>query len=167
MAEVVMLPRAWEPGLALAIPSVLDPHPAGLGALPAEWVVADGVTLRSGTRLDHVVVGPNGVFAITVDGTATPATIGTDGLYRNGSRVALPVKRALLGARELRGALDMSILAYPVLITALEAPGHQLDRLGVVPADRLAEHIWSHPGFPLRRSQRVELQWGLRSLLRG
>ena len=164
MAEVVMLPRAWERGLALATPPQLDRHPAGLDSLPAEWVVIDDVQLRSGAHLDHVVVGPNGVFTVGLDPADTPAIIGEDGLYRHGVRVALPVKRALFGARELRAALGLATIAYPVLVTAIAADHHQLDRLGVVPGDRIAEHIWSHPGFPLRRSQRMELQWGLRAL---
>jgi hypothetical protein len=113
MAEVVMLPRAWERGLALATPPQFDRHPAGLDSLPAEWVVIDDVLLRSGALLDHVVVGPNGVFTIGLDPADTPATIGEDGLYRHGLRVALPVKRALFGAHELRAALGLASIAYP------------------------------------------------------
>ena len=166
MAEILMLPRAWERGLALATPPQLDRHPAGLGSLPAEWVVFDDISLRSGRHLDHVVIGPNGVFTIGLDPADTPATIGPDGLYRQGLRVALPVKQALFGARELRIALGLATIAYPVLVTDIAADRHQLDRLGVVPGDHIAEYIWSHPGFPLRRSQRIELQWGVRALKR-
>jgi len=72
------------------------------------------------------------------------------------------VKQALAAAHEARGALGLATLAYPILVTALRAPRHHLDRLGVVPGHRIAEHIWSHPGFPLRRSQRAEILWTLR-----
>jgi hypothetical protein len=166
MAEVILLPRAWERGLAVATPPQVDPHPAGLDSLPAEWVVIDDVQLRSGARIDYVVVGPNGVFTIGVDPADSPATLGESGLYRHGVRVALPVKRALSGAHELRAALGLANIAYPVLVTPITADRHQLDRLGVVPGDRIASYIWSHPGSPLRRSQRMELQWGLKALAR-
>jgi hypothetical protein len=53
------------------------------------------------------------------------------------------------------------LFAYPILVAALEADRHQLDRLGVVAGDRIAEYIWSHPGLPLRRSQRQEVLWSL------
>ncbi|HLE39430.1 MAG TPA: nuclease-related domain-containing protein [Acidimicrobiia bacterium] len=162
MAEVVALPGRWLYDVALATPPRPRVHPAGLEHLPSDWSVVDGVTLPSGPRIDHVVVGPNGVFTVGVDPETIPAEIHDDGLYRHGVRVTTPVKHALLGAHELRRALGLVTIAYPILVTAIQASRHHLDRLGVVPGERIAEHIWSHPGLPLRRSQRVEVLWALR-----
>jgi len=162
MAEVVTHPGWWTHDVALATPPQPRLHPAGLDHLPTEWSVVDDLTLPSGARIDHVVVGPNGVFTIGIDPESMPADVGEDGIYRNGVRVTMPVKHALAAAHEARGALGLATLAYPILVTALRAPRHHLDRLGVVPGHRIAEHIWSHPGFPLRRSQRAEILWTLR-----
>ena len=52
------------------------------------------------------------------------------------------------------------------LATPSEPHPAGIDRLGVVAGDRIAEYIWSHPGLPLRRSQRLEVQWALRRPLR-
>ena len=60
--------------------------------LPADWTVTGPVTLP-GCEVDHVVVGPNGVFTVVVESAAVPATIGADGIYRHGARVTAPVKR--------------------------------------------------------------------------
>lgn len=162
MAEVVALPGRGLYDVALATPPRPRVHPAGLEHLPSEWTVIDGVTLRSGAQIDHVVVGPNGLFTVGVDPETIPAEIGDDGLYRHGIRVTTPVKHALLGAHELGRTVGRATIAYPILVTAIRAPRHHLERLGVVPGNRIAEHIWSHPGFPLRRSQRAELLWALR-----
>lgn len=162
MAEVMTHPAWWSHDVVLATPPNPRRHPVGLDHLPSEWSVVDDVMLPSGARLDHVVVGPNGVFTVAVDPEATPAEVADDGIYRNGLRVTLPVKRALAAAHEIRGSLSLATIAYPILVAELRAPRHHLDRLGVVPGDRIAEHIWSHPGFPLRRSQRAEILWALR-----
>jgi hypothetical protein len=162
MAEVVTHPGWWSHDVALATPPSPRLHPAGLDRLPSEWVVVDGVSLRSGAKIDHVVIGPNGVFTLGVDPETMPADIGDDGIYRNGVRVTIPVKHALRGAHELRGDLGLAVIAYPILVTPLRGEHHRLDRLGVVPGERIAEHIWSHPGFPMRRSQRAEVLWTLR-----
>lgn len=122
----------------------------------------DRILLGSGSAIDHVVVGPNGVFAITIDPDPSPALAAPDGIYRDGARVTTPVKTALHQAHDLRHCLGLETIAYPILVAAVDSSRHHLDRLGVVPGDRIAEHIWSHPGFPLRRSQRAEILWALR-----
>ena len=165
MAEVVIHPGWWTNDVAVATPPQPRLRPAGLDHLPSEWSVVDDVTLRSGARIDHVIVGPNGVFTVGIDPETMPADVGDDGIYRNGVRVTIPVKHALADAHELRSNLGMDTVAYPILVTALRAPRHHLDRLGVVPGERIAEHIWSHPGFPLRRSQRAEVVWALRRFI--
>src|SRR3990172_13005692 len=162
MAEVVSLPGRWLYDVAVATRRRPRVHPAGLAPLPADWRVVDGVTLPSGPRIDHVEVGPNGVFTVGVDPETIPAEIHDDGLYRHGVRVTTPVKHALLGAHELRRALGLVTIAYPILVTAIQASRHHLDRLGVVPGERIAEHIWSHPGLPPRRSARGGGRWGAR-----
>lgn len=163
MAEVIALRTAWAGDCVLATPSA--PHPAGIDRLPAEWSVIDDVH-AAGVRIDHVVIGPNGVFTINIDPDPRPAAIGEDGIYRDGTRVTTTVKDALLGAFRLRGELGEGEFAYPILISSIDHPRHQLDRLGVVPGDYIAEYIWSHPGLPMRRSQRLEVQWALRRPLR-
>ena len=158
MAEVIALRGGWADDYALATPV---PWPrAGLERLPAEWTVVDQVWV-GGTMIDHVVVGPNGVFTVGVDPDPTPAVPGDDGLYRAGRRVTSPVKEAAQAAHLLRREAHGRLFAYPILVSALEGERHQLDRLGVVPGDRIAEYIWSHPGLPLRRSQRQEVLWSL------
>ncbi len=163
MADVIALRSAWADDYTLATPTV--PHPAGLDRLPTEWSVTDAVSI-AGVRVDHVIVGPNGVFTINVDPDPRPADVGPDGIYREGNRVTTTVKDALMAANRLRTELGGRVFAYPILVSTLAADRHQLDRLGVVPGDRIAEYIWSHPGLPLRRSQRLEVQWALRRPLR-
>lgn len=163
MAEVIALHGAWADNHALATP-VSWPR-AGLERLPAEWTVVDQVSV-AGAQLDHVVVGPNGVFTVVVDPDPQPATPTEDGIYRAGVRVTTPVKEAVRAAHLLRREARGMLFAYPILVAALDADRHQLDRLGVVPGDRIAEYIWSHPGLPLRRSQRQEVLWSLHRPMR-
>ena len=163
MAEAIALRAAWADEYALATHSA--PHPAGIDRLPTEWSVIDDAVI-GGVVIDYVVVGPNGVFTINVDPDPRPATIGDDGIYRDGSRVTSAVKDALMAASRLRDDQGGRVFAYPILVSTLDAERHQLDRLGVVAGDRIAEYIWSHPGLPLRRSQRLEVQWALRRPLR-
>jgi hypothetical protein len=158
MADVIALRTAWADDYALATPTT--PHPAGLDRLPSEWSVTDAVVI-GGIRVDHVIVGPNGIFTVNVDPDPRPADVGPDGIYREGARVTTTVKDALMAANRIRAELGEQVFAYPILISPLTADRHQLDRLGVVPGDRLAEYVWSHPGLPLRRSQRVAAQWAL------
>lgn len=162
MADVLTMP--WIADVAVAAQSPAPTIAAALDRLPADWSVADGVDLGQGAAVDRVIVGPNGVFTIAFDRDPTPVSPGPDGLYRNQVRVTTPVKQTLMGAHRLRGALSLPALAYPILVAAINLPDHHLDRLGVVPGHRIAEHIWSHPGFPLRRSQRHEILWSLRRL---
>ena len=46
-----------------------------------------GPVLVAGRTLDRVVVGPNGVFAVSLDPDPRPATLAADGLFRGGRRV--------------------------------------------------------------------------------
>lgn len=132
-----------------------------LDTLPDEWSLVDRVSL-GGVSVDHVVVGPNGVFTVAVDPDSRPATPADDVIYRGGLRITDTVKSALTVAHRLRRESRGRLFAYPILVTTLEGDRHQLDRLGVVPGERLAEYIWSHPGLPLRRSERIETLWALR-----
>jgi len=158
MAEVIALRSEWAHDYAVATPG--PAHRAGLDTLPREWTVVDDIPI-AGAMIDHVVVGPNGVFTIAVDLNPEPAIPGDDGLYRAGGRVTTPVKNALMAAHRLRAETHGRLFAYPILVTAIAADAEQLDRLGVVRGDRIAEYIWSHPGLPLRRSQRHEILWTL------
>ena len=74
------------------------------------------------------------------------------------------VKSALGAAHDLRSRVGSIVFAYPLLVTAVVGDREHLDRLGVVPGDRIAEAIWTHPGRPMRRSVRLEAMWALRSL---
>lgn len=142
-----------------------DSDPAGLARLPAEWQVVDRVVVDDAV-IDHAVVGPNGVFAVAIDPDPSPATVADDGLYRNAERVTTPVKQILMGAHSLRRQVGSRLFAYPMLVTSLADTPGRLDRLGVIPAGRIPEAIWSHPGVPLTRAQRMETLWTLRGLTR-
>ena len=135
---------------------------AGLARLPSEWQTIDHIVLDD-VIIDYVIVGPNGVFAISVDPDPAPATVEGDGLYRNGIRVTTTVKSAIMAAHELRRRVGEQLFAYPLLVTAV-ASVDQLGRLGVTPGHRIPEAIWSHVGSPLTRTQRMEITWALRSL---
>lgn len=162
MAQSFTLPADWSHGLAVATPDS-GPSRVGLHRLPAEWQVVDQVVLPD-VVVDHVVVGPNGLFTVSIDPDPRPATIEHDGLYREGARVTHAVKAALAAAHDLRDRMAHSVFAYPLLVTEVAGDRAHLDRLGVVHGDRLAEAIWSHPGMPMRRSTRLETIWALRSL---
>lgn len=162
MAQTFAIPD-WSADLALATPHAAAGDVAGLRSLPTEWQVVDRVVLDD-VVVDHVVVGPNGVFTVTVDPDRTPAYVADDGLYRSGSRVTHAVKSALTSAHQLRSTVGERVFAYPLLVSAVAGDRAHLDRLGVVAGDRIAEAIWSHPGLPMRRSARLETVWALRSL---
>jgi len=162
MAQGFTLPADWTDRLSVATPDVAT-DAAGLHRLPAEWQVVDRVVLADAI-VDHAVVGPNGIFTVSIDPDPTPATVEHDGLYRSGHRVTHAVKSALAAGHDLRRRLGSHLFAYPILVTAVAGDRTHLDRLGVVPGDRIAEAIWTHPGRPMRRSERLEAIWGLRSL---
>jgi hypothetical protein len=125
--------------------------------LPDDWAMV-GPVLIAGRTLDRVVVGPNGVFAVTLDPDPRPATLGDDALHRGGQRVTHQVKQALAAAFALRGVLAAAGIAtfpYPVLVS--RGADGLLGRLRVVPPGCLASAVWRHPGYPLRRSERARV----------
>ena len=125
--------------------------------LPEDWTMV-GPLLIAGRTLDRVAVGPNGVFAVSLDPDPRPATLGADGLFRGGRRVTTLVKQALAAAFDLRGTLataGIDVFPYPVLVT--RGPDGMLGRLRVVPPGCLASAVWSHPGRPLLRSERARV----------
>lgn len=164
MAQAVSLPNADPPALAaVSSAAAAEATVPLLDTLPAEWEQLHDV--RVGHQVvDHVVIGPNGLFTIDIDADPEVAVAKDDGIYRMGSRVTTPVKAALLGAFRLRARLGEDVFPYPILVTPLEASHHMLGRLGVVPGERIAELIWAHPGRPLRRSERVKILSTLRAL---
>lgn len=152
------------PQLALVTPHRSESEdPAGLHRLPSEWETVDAV--RVGTLvIDHVVVGPNGVFTVILDPDPTPVVATEEGLYRNGTRITTLVKQAAMTPFALRSASGGRIFAYPMLVASIEGGRACLDRLGVIPGNGIPEAIWSHPGMSLSRTSRVETVWSLRSL---
>ena len=162
MAHALTLVDAWAPDLALATPHTPSDDVAGLSHLPTEWQVIDDVVLDDAI-IDHVVIGPNGVFAVSIDPDPVPATVASDGLYRDGVRVTTTVKSAIMAAHDLRRRVGERMFAYPLLVTAIAEHG-QLDRLGVVPGHRIPEAIWSHAGSPLTRTQRAKITWDLEGI---
>ncbi len=164
MAQAVAYPDSWASDLALATPHAPPGDHAGLSRLPSEWLTIDRIVLDD-VLIDHVVVGPNGVFAVSVDSDPEPATVEWDGLYRDGVRVTRTVKAALMAAHDLRQRVGHRFFAYPLLVTAIAGTDGQLDRLGVVPGGRIPEVIWSHAGTPLTRTQRTEIVWALQGLI--
>ncbi len=125
--------------------------------LPEDWAMV-GPVLVAGRTLDRVVVGPNGVFAVSLDPDPRPATLAPDGLYRGGRRVTGQVKQALaaaFGLRRVLAAAGIMVFPYPVLV-ARGADG-MLGRLRVVSPGCLASAVWRHPGRPLLRSERARV----------
>jgi hypothetical protein len=136
------------PHLTLVIASERPDH------LPEDWTMV-GPILVAGRTLDRVVVGPNGVFAVSLDPDPRPATLEPDGLFRGGRRVTTQVKQALAAAFDLRRVLataGIDVFPYPVLVT--RGADGMLGRLRVVPPGCLASAVWCHPGRPLLRSER-------------
>ncbi|MBN2114684.1 MAG: hypothetical protein JW785_11235 [Acidimicrobiia bacterium] len=132
-------------------------EPAYRDRLTEDWVIV-GPVLVAGRTLDRVVVGPNGVFAVSLDADPRPALLAEDGLYRGSMRTTHQVKQALAAAFDLRRVLaeaGIDVFPYPVLV-ARGADG-MLGRLRVVPPGCLASAVWSHPGRPLRRSERARV----------
>jgi hypothetical protein len=162
MAQGFTLPTEWSDEVAVAAPYMAS-DVAGLRLLPSEWQVVDRVVLND-SIIDHAIVGPNGLFTVSIDPDRAPATVEHDGLYRSGVRVTHAVKSALGAASDLRSRVGSNVFAYPLLVTPVTGDRSHLDRLGVVPGDRIAEAIWTHPGRPMRRSERLEVMWALRSL---
>lgn len=163
MAPASTLTDEWASAISLATPAATAADPTGLSRLPAEWQTVDRVVLEDAV-IDHVVVGPNGVFAVAVDPDPRPVHMGHDGLYREQHRLTTTVKSALAAAFSLRERVGQRLFAYPMLVTPLDGAAANLDRLGVIPAGGIPEAIWSHPGRPLTRTQRLETLWSLRSL---
>jgi hypothetical protein len=163
MAHAFTLTEEWADAISLAAPTSAADDPAGLRRLPSEWQAVDRVVLED-VVIDHVIVGPNGVFAVAIDPDPRPVSLGPDGLYREGHRLTTTVKSALAAAFSLRGRVGSRLFAYPLLVTPLDGSAANLDRLGVIPPGGIPEAIWSHPGQPLTRTQRLETLWSLRSL---
>ena len=131
--------------------------PARPDHLPEDWTTV-GPVLVAGRTLDRVVIGPNGVFAVSLDPDPRPATLSTDGLFRGGTRVTGQVKQALAAAFDLRrvlGEAGIDVFPYPVLVT--RGADGLLGRLRVVAPGCLASAVWRHPGRPLRRSERARV----------
>ena len=125
--------------------------------LPEDWTMVGPVLVAGGT-LDRVVVGPNGVFAVSLDPDPRPATLAAEGLFRGGRRVTAQVKQALAAAFDLRrvlAAAGSDVFPYPVLVT--RGADGLLGRLRVVPPGCLASAVWRHPGRPLLRSERARV----------
>jgi hypothetical protein len=156
MVQPLLAPTTAQPATRLRVVSAPDAGtPSGL---PEEWQAVVAVEV-AGFTIDQVVVGPNGVFTIAIDPAEQPAVLEDDGLYRESRRITTPVKSALAAAFALRSAfrdLGAKEFPYPLLVSPTDREGH-LGRLRIVPPHRFAEAIWSHPGRPLRRSQRCSL----------
>jgi hypothetical protein len=136
-----------------------EPHPGPepvFGALPSDWTVLPGSEIGA-LIVDAVILGPNGVFTVVEDPDLRPAALTPDGLYRAGSRVTTSVKRALAASFTLRRHLAEelpTVFPYPLLALHGHTDMGFVGRLRVLPADMVAEAVWTHPGRPLLRSER-------------
>jgi uncharacterized membrane protein YuzA (DUF378 family) len=120
-----------------------------LGALSDDYSVINGVTTASGD-LDHVVVGPTGVFAIeTKNWRGLVASTGTGELKQNGQAFGKPVGdfvRRTMAVREQVVALtrrnDLFIKAVMVFPKArVEAPFGTTSYAHCITDDQLCEYI--------------------------
>lgn len=153
----MLLPALPEVDAPAAPYLALVEAPARHDHLPEDWTMI-GPVLVAGHTLDRVVVGPNGVFAVSLDPDPRPASLASDGLFRGGRRVTTQVKQAQAAAFELRrvlGGAGIAVFPYPVLVT--RGADGMLGRLRVVSPGCLASAVWRHPGRPLLRSERARV----------
>src|SRR5512137_1432509 len=111
-------------GLPPAFPGVDGPAapyltlvatPARHDHLPDDWTMV-GPVLIAGRTVDRVAIGPNGVYAVSLDPDPRPASLAEEGLFRGGRRVTVQVKQALAAAFALRRVLaeaGIEVFPYP------------------------------------------------------
>jgi Nuclease-related domain len=91
-----------------------------LSRLPKGWYVFHDLTIGSrGANLDHLVVGPGGVFALNTKNLTGNVWIGDHAIRHNGKRTDFlrSVKREAQSASERLGrAVGFPVFAVPVLV---------------------------------------------------
>jgi len=92
---------------------------SGLGRLPEGWQVVNDVPVEeTGARIDHVLVGPAGVFALSVKNLTGTVWIGASGVRVNGHATDyLQTSRhdAHRATRLLSEVLDLPVDVRPVI----------------------------------------------------
>ena len=90
-----------------------------LGRLPEGWHLHNDVAVGElGERIDHVIVGPAGVFAVCAKNVSGNVWVGASGVRVNGHAtdfVQASLTEARLAARMLSAALERPIEVRPVL----------------------------------------------------
>lgn len=115
-----------------------------LGKLPGGWLVFQDVGLMD-ERIDYVVAGPRGVFAIDVWVDAGTVVANARGLFYNGRRNNRPIEQAMRQAGVLEEKLGVEV--KPVLaVVGADLTGREVDGLPVLRLDDLAESLLNDDG---------------------
>ena len=89
-----------------------------LGRLPAGWHLFNDIAVDRDANIDHVLVGPAGVFTVNAKHLTGKIWVGSRSILHNGHKTSfLPkaVAEAKRASNLLSAALDRSIEVYPVL----------------------------------------------------
>lgn len=130
-----------------------------LALLPAEWTVLHGVprrgraALRGGGDVDHVLVGPSGVFAVETKNWSGPVSISGPEVLVGGAPVhrspIVQVRReAAELARDLHAATPGSVPVRGVVCFAgavPDPPEADVDGTLLVSLERLRASVLAHP----------------------
>lgn len=133
--------------------------------LDERWVVVHDLTIGSkGANLDHLLIGPAGVFALNTKNLSGRLTVYDRAILQNGHKTAI-VPRALREARKVQehltaasgrpvGAWSVLVLAGKCEIQVKKPPSD----LTVVSASKLARWIAQLPGGKLTAGEVLSLE---------
>lgn len=132
-----------------------------LETLPSGWRVFHDLDL-GGENVDHLVIGPGGVFSLEVKNYSGKVTATPTGLYNKGERQDKIVKQAWRQSHKLRELLGVEVV--PILVfVGDELEGSRVGRLMVkrprelVPFFRNLPKVWEYKEFleVVRRAERL------------
>lgn len=122
-------------------------------ALPDGFFIINDIIKRRGGNIDHIIVGPTGVFAINAKnwkGTVTPSADG-ELLINKRPTSHREVHRLAGTAKELKNAIlsgvKVDLFVQPLLIfesTRVEVPSGKVGVVHCLWKEKAAEHIQNH-----------------------
>ena len=120
-----------------------------LAELPRYWTVRHSIPLRSNWDIDHVVVGPPGVFVLDTKFRSGDVQTSRSGIRVNGYRTEM-AEQVQNQAREvsslIRTAAGTSVWVQPVLVFANDVRGRaEPDGVHVVGLGDIVEYLMSLP----------------------